>query len=89
MEYIIPITALILIFGPKLFKEVKDYLLQKEQIKANTELRAEALRLKNSLELEKFLENSNYEPIKNPNIDAAIDNSSFDTIKRKRDTKYE
>lgn len=61
MDYIFPIIVLALIFSPKLVSEVKDYLLKKEQIKADTELRAEALRLKNSLELEKFINNSNTE----------------------------
>lgn len=61
MEGIIPIIAIILIFSPKLVKEIKDYLLKKEQIKADTELKAEALRLKNSLELEKFINDGKFE----------------------------
>lgn len=89
MDYIIPITALVLIFGPKLFKEIKDYLLKKEQIKADTELRAEALRLKNSLELDKFIENSQKEATYNRNINTDINGDSFDTIKRKRDSEYQ
>ncbi len=58
-DFLIPITALVLIFGPKLFREVKDYLLKKQQLKAEIELKAEALRLKNSLELEKFINSEN------------------------------
>lgn len=58
-DFLIPITALVLIFGPKLFREVKDYLLKKQQLKAEIELKAEALRLKNSLELEKFINSDN------------------------------
>ncbi len=61
MDGIIPIIALILIFSPKLVKEIKEYLLKKEQIKADTELKAEALRLKNSLELEKFINDGKFE----------------------------
>jgi hypothetical protein len=56
---LVPIVALVLIFGPRLLHEVKDYLLKKEQLKAETELKAEALRLKNSLELEKFIKSDN------------------------------
>ena len=67
MDYIFPIIVLALIFSPKLVSEVKDYLLKKEQIKADTELRAEALRLKNSLELEKFINSSNTETDYNQN----------------------
>lgn len=89
MEYLVPIIAVVLIFSPKLVTEIKDYLLKKEQIKADTELKAEALRLKNSLELEKFIENSKFESANNPNIDFSINDSSFETSKRKRNTEYE
>ncbi len=58
-NFLIPIIALVLIFGPRLFHEVKDYLLKRQQLKAETELKAEALRLKNSLELEKFINSEN------------------------------
>lgn len=67
MDYIFPIIVLAIIFSPKLVREVKEYLLKKEQIKADTELRAEALRLKNSLELDKFINNSNTETDNNQN----------------------
>ena len=67
MDYIFPIIVLAIIFSPKLVREVKEYLLKKEQIKADTELRAEALRLKNSLELDKFINNSNTETDYNQN----------------------
>ena len=80
MNYVIPIIIVVLIFSSKLFKEVKDYLLKKEQIKANTELRAEALRLKNILELDKFIENSNYKANQNANTD--LNNDKRDIIRR-------
>ena len=80
MDYVIPIIIVVLIFSSKLFKEVKDYLLKKEQIKANTELRAEALRLKNILELDKFIENSNYKANQNANTD--LNNDKRDIIRR-------
>ena len=80
MDYVIPIIIVVLIFSSKLFKEVKDYLLKKEQIKANTELRAEALRLKNILELDKFIENSNYNANQNANSD--LNNDKPDRIRR-------
>ena len=57
MEYAIPIVVVVLIFGTKAFKEVKDYLLKKEQIKADALVRAEALRFKNQIELEKLIQN--------------------------------
>lgn len=57
--YLIPIIAIVLAFGTKAFREVKDYLLKKEQIRADAELKAEALRLKNSLELEQFMSEQN------------------------------
>lgn len=88
MENIVAIIVVILIFSPKLVKEIKDYLLKKEQIKADTELRAEALRLKNSLDLEKFIENGKYEA-RNPNMDANVNDDNFDENKRRRDAKYE
>jgi len=84
MDKIIPIIALVLIFSPKLVREIKDYLLKKEQIKADTELRAEALRLKNSLELDKFIENRNKEDTYNPNISTDQNDDRFDRIKRER-----
>ncbi|MHB8064953.1 MAG: hypothetical protein ACYDG2_20415 [Ruminiclostridium sp.] len=89
MQSLIPILVIVLLFSPKLVREIKDYLLRKEQIKANTELRAEALRLKNSLELEKFIENSNNEAAYNQNINSDLNDNSFDTIKRERDSKYQ
>ena len=104
MDYIFPLLVLALIFSPKLVREVKDYLLKKEQIKADTELRAEALRLKNSLDLEKFIENSNNEATYNqrnqnrhnntniqgnPNINTDINDESFDGVSRKRSSEYE
>jgi len=82
MDYVIPIIVVVLIFSPKLFKEVKDYLLKKEQIKANTELRAEALRLKNILELDKFIENSNYEATYNQNTNSDLNDDKLDRIRR-------
>jgi hypothetical protein len=89
MQSLIPILAIVLIFSPKLVGEVKDYLLRKEQIKADTELRAEALRLKNSLELDKFIENSNNEATYNQNSNSDTNDDSFDTIRRRRDSKYQ
>lgn len=90
MEKIIPIVALVLIFGPKLLREIKDYLLKKEQIKADSELRAEALRMKNSIELEKFIQNENYKSAENR---SASLNNNFDeednTLNKKRNSPYE
>lgn len=57
MGYLIPIVVLVLVFGTKGFREVKDYLLKKEKIKADAMIRAEALRLKNEMELEKLIRN--------------------------------
>ena len=90
--FIIPIVAIVFGCSIKLVSEIKDYLLKKEQIKADTELKAEALRLKNSLELEKFINNeaineqSNQNRQSNPNhqnIKDDLDNDSFDRIRRK------
>jgi hypothetical protein len=73
MGYLIPVLVIILVFSPKLIHEIKDYLIKKEQIKADTELRAEALRLKNSLELEKFINsNSDMDYNRNFNTDNSI-----------------
>jgi len=84
MQYIIPILVIILIFSPKLVSEVKDYLLKKEQIKADAELKAEALRLKNSLELEKFINSNNDMAYSKSNLDShdnvdTTNNSDFVT----------
>lgn len=56
-EILIPVLAIVLIFGTKAFKEVKDYLLKKEQIKADAAVRAEAIRYKNQIDLEKLIQN--------------------------------
>jgi len=92
-DLLIPITALVLIFGPKMFREVKDYLLKKQQLKAEIELKAEALRLKNSLELEKFI---NSENIFNARNDSEQDsqrqssnNDNDDVLNQKRNSNYE
>ena len=87
MGQIIAILVIVLIFSPKLVSEVKDYLLKKEQIKAEAELRAEALRMKNSLELEKFLNSDNDSAYSKSNLDSQgslnIDNASNDEISRR------
>ena len=71
MEYAIPIVIVVLIFGTKAFKEVKDYLLKKEQIKADALIRTEALRFKNQIELEKLIQNDQtYNTSQNTNNDA-------------------
>ena len=57
LYYIIPIIVVVLVFGTKAFREVKDYLLKKEQIKADAQVRSEALRMKNEIELEKIIQN--------------------------------
>lgn len=57
MQYLVPIAIVALVFGLKGFREVKDYLLKKEQIKADALVRSEALRLKNEIELEKLIQN--------------------------------
>jgi hypothetical protein len=57
MEYLIGIIVVVLIFGTKAFREVKDYLLKKEQIKADAAVRAEAIRYKNQIDLEKLIQN--------------------------------
>jgi hypothetical protein len=85
MEYLIPITVVILIFGTKAFKEVKDYLLRKEQIKADALVRAEALRYKNQIELEKLIQNDreNEAPkhVKNNTDTAAEERKSNDRLR--------
>ncbi len=95
LSILIPILAITLIFGPKLFSEIKDYLLKKEQIKAETELKAEALRLKNSLELEKFINSGNVSASANDtassntrqaNVDKGEDS---DILNQKRNSQYE
>ncbi len=100
-DFLIPITALVLIFGPKLFREVKDYLLKKQQLKAEIELKAEALRLKNSLELEKFINSENIFSNWNDspqdrqkqgghNIDSTNNSTSNnDNLNQKRNSNYE
>lgn len=77
MGYLIPVLVIILVFSPKLVHEIKDYLIKKEQIKADTELRAEALRLKNSLELEKFINRNSDIDYNRNNYD--VDNSKDTT----------
>ncbi len=95
---LIPILAITLIFGPKLFSEVKDYLLKKEQLKADTELRAEALRLKNSLELEQFINsgsmpnstNSTTRPYTQQNVpNDGLNVENSDNLNQKRNSQYE
>lgn len=95
LSILIPILAITLIFGPKLFSEIKDYLLKKEQIKAETELKAEALRLKNSLELEKFINTGNMSASTNSSANNGAQQSndnvdeSSDNLNQKRNSKYE
>lgn len=86
--FLIPIIALVLIFGPRMFHEVKDYLLKRQQLKADIELKAEALRLKNSLELEKFI---NSENIINSINDIKKDKTTEpdDSLNQKRNSQYE
>lgn len=55
-QYIVPIIVVVLIFGTKAFKEVKDYLLKREQIRTDALERTEAIRFKNQLELEKLIQ---------------------------------
>lgn len=94
---LIPIVAITLIFGPKLFSEVKDYLLKKEQLKAETELKAEALRLKNSLELEKFINSGNMSSTPNSanhnnaqhNSNGGVYEENNDSLNQKRNSQYE
>ncbi len=85
---IIPITALVLIFGPRLLHEVKDYLLKKQQLKAEVELKAEALRLKNSLELEKFINSENIFNTQN-DMKNAQKAETDDSLNQKRNSQYE
>ncbi len=91
---IIPIVALVLIFGPRMLGEIKDYLLKKEQIKADTELKAEALRLKNALELEKFMETGNVHSDSKNNtsrndINETINEDGSDSLNQRRNSQYE
>ncbi|MDF2985103.1 MAG: hypothetical protein K0R50_613 [Eubacterium sp.] len=92
-DYLIPIVVLVLIFGPRMLGEVKDFLLKKEQIKADTELKAEALRLKNILELEKFMESGdiNTKPNKKSKkrSNEEEDDESDETLNQRRNSQYE
>jgi Tfp pilus assembly protein PilE len=83
LALLIPIIAIIGVFGTKAFREVKDYLLKKEQIKADAELKAEALRLKNSLELEQFMSEQNNKTYSRTDEDISED----ETQERRRNTR--
>lgn len=87
-DILIPVVALVLIFGPRLFHEVKDYLLKRQQLKAEIELKAEALRLKNSLELEKFINSENIFNTQNYRKQAKKAEPD-DSLNQKRNSQYE
>jgi hypothetical protein len=48
------IVVVIMIFSIIAFKQIKDFLLKKEQIKADAMVRAEEIMAKNKLEMEKL-----------------------------------